>query len=65
MSNEWEGVPWYCPNCGKPVRGWRTNEGRFKAECAKCRTVTVRVIKNRKNDVIHVFAPEGLARITV
>ena len=62
-KNEWRPFIWHCVNCGCIVTGFKNNEGKIKVECKRCRTVMVRILKNKRKDTIDVFAPQGQERI--
>ena len=63
VNNEWRPFIWHCVNCGCIVTGFKNNEGKIKVECKRCRTVMVRILKNKRKDTIDVFAPQGQERI--
>ncbi len=58
-QEHWKPFSWHCPNCGTIVTGHQNNAGKIKAECHKCHTVMVRIIKSRRYDSIDVYAPKG------
>ncbi len=53
---DWKAFSWFCPNCGKLVKGYKNSEGYIKLECPQCRAVMVRKIKRRSN-TIEIFKP--------
>ena len=60
---EWVPFSWHCVNCGNIVTGYRNSRGDIKVECRRCRTAMVRTLKAPKQDIIKVYAPEGVERI--
>ncbi len=59
----WIPVPLYCPNCGNLSEGYRNAEGKIKYECNRCKLVMVRSYKNRRQDLLELFIPQGMERI--
>lgn len=62
-AEEWIPFSWYCVNCGKIVTGSRNGTGDIKVVCKRCRTEMVRTLKNRKQDIIKVYVPDGMERM--
>ena len=57
--DDWTFLPMYCNNCGQLNVGLKNGEGKIKYECKSCRMVFVRTLKNRRHQVIDVYAPKG------
>lgn len=62
-KDKWKPFLWHCFNCGNIVVGYRNKKGDIKAECEKCRTCMVRVIKEKNHDTVDVFAPPGSSQL--
>ena len=48
---EWIARQMYCPNCGTVITSYQQGN-MTKFECPRCRTVSVRSYKSRRQDVI-------------
>lgn len=56
---EWTPLPMFCNNCGHLNYGFKNKEDKIKYECKKCKLVYVRTIKNRRHQVVELYAPKG------
>ena len=61
----WTAFSWHCSNCGTIVTGYKNQNGDIKVQCSRCHVVMVRKLKNRKCDVIELYAPVGQERLGV
>ncbi len=59
----WKAFNWFCPNCGKPVIGYKNKKESIKLSCEHCKIVMVRTIKGRRHDTIEIYVPRGQYRI--
>lgn len=59
---EWIARQMYCPNCGTVITSYQQGN-MTKFECPRCRTVSVRSYKSRRQDVILITIPKDLVRI--
>ena len=59
---EWIARQMYCPNCGTVITSYQQGN-MTKFECPRCRTVSVRTYKSRRQDVILLTIPKDLVRI--
>lgn len=59
---EWIARQMYCPNCGTVITSYQQGN-MTKFECPRCRTVSVRSYKSRRQDVIVLTIPKDLVRI--
>ena len=57
-NHNWEPCSWHCPNCGTMVIGYRNEKNVVKAKCRKCRADMIRISRNRRHDIIEIFAPK-------
>ena len=54
---------WYCPNCSLKLSGRRNAENLIRVRCARCGSEMIRKLKNRRCDVLYIYASEGEERI--
>jgi DNA-directed RNA polymerase subunit M/transcription elongation factor TFIIS len=48
----------FCPNCGQKLTGYKTDDGKVKYQCPRCR-VAMYSVKKKAKTTVEIFPPNS------